>query len=403
MTFEILGVKPEIVRALNENGIETPTMIQEKAIPLIKSGKDVIGRSKTGSGKTLAFGIPILENVVKNGGVQALILAPTRELALQISEEIGMSGKYVDCSITTVYGGVPIGPQVRRIAQSEIIVGTPGRLLDHIERRTINLSRLKCFVLDEADKMVDMGFIRDIERILGNTPKNKQMLLFGATISGEIEMIKKRHMKMPETTEAEAQVKEDLLEQYYYNVEQHEKFSLLVHLLNKEDMFKAIVFCSKISTVELVAKNLSKQGIRAEMIHGKLSQNRRTRVIDSFADNKVNVLVASPVAARGLDIKDVTHVFNYDLSPDPQEYIHRIGRTARAGESGRAITILCHRDYEAFNSILRRYRLKVGELPREDFQKVSFDARGAMNYGRQFGNSNRDRGFPRGSRGSWRR
>lgn len=403
MSFELLNVKPEIVRALKEHGITVPTQIQEKAIPLIKSGKDVIGMSKTGSGKTAAFGIPILEKTVPRQGIQVLIISPTRELALQISQELAKFGKYMHCSIATVFGGVPIEPQVRNIARSEIVVGTPGRLLDHLQRRTLDLSRIRCFVLDEADKLVDMGFIEDIKRILDMTPKNKQMLLFGATISEEIHHIRHKYMNQPHIAQAESHVKEEYLEQYYCNVQPHDKFSLLVHLLKKERINKAIIFCSTISTVKIVCRNLHDNGIRAEMLHGHLKQNQRLRVLESFHRDRADILVASAVAARGLDIRDVTHVFNYDLPRDPQEYIHRIGRTARAGDKGRAITLLSPKDYDAFRSIESRYRLTVHEMPQEDFPRLKFAARkyardGERNFRRgprRFGSSRRGFGSGR--------
>lgn len=375
MKFEEIQVHTDIVRALQELGIKEPTLIQQKAIPLIKEGKDVIGMSKTGSGKTAAFGIPILEQVKKGQGIQLLLMAPTRELAVQISTELQKFGKYLQFSVATIFGGVGIEPQVQKLRTADIVVGTPGRLLDHIGRRTINLSKIKCAVLDEADKMVEMGFIEDINEILSNTPKEKQMLLFGATISTEIDMLKRQHMHDPVVAEAESHVKEDFLEQYYYDIEAHEKFSMLVHLLKKEETDRVIIFCSARSTVELIQKNLRNNGIKAEMIHGKLSQNRRLQVIESFNKGKIDILVASAVAARGLHIDGVSHVFNYDLSQDPQEYIHRVGRTARAGQSGKAITLLGPRDHDQFRHILDRFRIEVQELPKENFVKVRFEAR----------------------------
>ena len=394
MTFELLNVKPEIIKALKEQGIESPTLIQKKSIPPIKSGKDVIGMSKTGSGKTASFGIPILEKIKPKQGLQVLILAPVRELAVQIANELNKFGKYIQCNITTVYGGVALEPQIRNMARSEIIVATPGRLLDHLERGNVDLSNISCFVLDEADKMVEMGFIEDITKILNCTPKGRQIVLFGATISNEIEHIKRTHMNEPFVAKADVHIKDDFLEQYYYNIKPYEKFSLLVHLLNKEKTKRTIIFCSSRATVEIVSKNLRNQNIKSEMIHGKLTQNKRLKVIGDFNGGKVDILIASAVAARGLDIKDVTHIFNYDLSRDPQEYIHRVGRTARAGEKGKAITLLSEKDYDVFSEILSRYPIKVNVLPNENFPRISFDsrppapARGRFNRGgpRQGGN-----------------
>lgn len=375
MTFEEFNLKKEIVKALNEQGITNPTAIQTKAIPLIKAGKDLIGLSKTGSGKTVAFGAPVIDMLDPNGGLQVLMLAPTRELAVQIARELQKFGKYLRFSVATVYGGVALGPQIKSIARANIVVSTPGRLLDHLQRGNIDLSGIKCAVLDEADKMVEMGFIEDISKILSQMPRNRQMLLFGATASREIKKIKQRFMNDPITAKAEMQVKDDFLKQYYYNVDRNDKFSLLVHLLNKEDTERVIIFCSARSTVEIVAQNLKMNGVKAEMMHGKLSQNRRLNTIENFNKGNPKILVASPVAARGLDIKDVTHIFNYDLSQDPQEYVHRVGRTARAGEAGKAITLLSQRDHDVFRSILSNHQVKVDVLPKENFAKIRFKAR----------------------------
>jgi superfamily II DNA/RNA helicase len=382
-TFEDLQVRPEIVQSLKREGIVEPTSIQEKTIPLVHQGKDVIGISRTGSGKTAGFGVPLIEMMALKQGVQGLVLAPTRELANQISKELRKWAQLLNVKVATVFGGVGIDPQVREIAASEIVVGTPGRILDHLSRGSLDLGKLRCFVLDEADKMVEMGFIEDIERILSATPKERQILLFGATISSEVDYIKSKHMRDVVIAEAELHVKKDLLKQYYYNTKHNEKFSLLVHLLGKEDTGRVIIFCSKRSTVELVQKNLRAQQIKAEMIHGKMSQNKRLHVIERFNEGKVQHLVASAVAARGLDIKDVTHVFNYDLAMDPQEYIHRVGRTARAGETGVAITLLSPTDHEAFHAILNRYDVEVNELPAENFKKLRFEIQQHNRFGRR--------------------
>ena len=396
MSFSELKVKEEIVRALTEIGIEKPTKVQRIAIPMIKSGKDVIGMSKTGSGKTAAFGVPIVEKIIPGKGPQVLIMTPTRELAVQIAQELKKFSKYMRCSVATVFGGVALGPQVESMAEAEVIVSTPGRMLDHLRRRNVDLSRMSCAVLDEADKMVDMGFIEDVDQILQAMPKKKQVLLFGATISNEIGRLKRRHMRNPAVARAESHVKEEFLKQYYYNIEAHEKFSLLVHLLKKENTERSLVFCAKRTTVEIVTRNLHKQGIKAEMIHGKLSQNRRLSVMENFKKGNPSVLVASAVAARGLDIKDVSHVFNYDLSQDPQEYIHRVGRTARAGEFGKAITLLSPNDHDAFRNMLSRYDVTVKVLPRIKFPMLRFDARSAQPRGRRFPSRGSRQGRGRG-------
>lgn len=405
MKFEELGVNTEIVRALHEMGIDEPTTIQSTSIPIIKSGSDLIGMSKTGSGKTAAFAVPIIEKIAPGKGPQVLIMTPTRELAVQIAGEIKKFSKYTPRNVATVFGGVGLGPQIEEMNRSDIIVSTPGRMLDHLRRRNVTLPGVRHVVLDEADKMVEMGFIEDVDQILQATPKNKQVLLFGATLSEEIDRLKQRHMRNPQVAKADRFVKEEYLEQYYYNIEPFEKFSLLVHLLKNEDADRSIIFCAKRSTVEILTKNLKSQGIKAEMLHGKLTQNRRLDTMERFRKSGA-VLVASAVAARGLDIKDVTHVFNYELSQDPQEYIHRVGRTARAGESGKAITLLSPSDHDAFSNVLRYYDINVKVLPKIEFPKLRFEAprRGAR--GGRFGGrpmDGRRSGPSTGGRGRWDR
>ncbi len=376
-------------KALAEMGIEEPTGIQEKALPLIKEGKDVIGMSKTGSGKTAAFGIPIVEKISRGKGPQVIVLAPIRELAVQIAGEFEKFSKYNPVKVATIYGGVGYDPQIKAMKTCDVIVATPGRMLDHLQRGNAKLNDLKIAVLDEADKMVDMGFIEDVDKILQATPKKKQVLLFGATLSHEIERLKARHMHDPIVAKSDAHVKEEFLKQFYYNVKTHEKFSLLAHLLKKENTDRSIIFCAKRTTVDLVGKNLRKQGFKVEMIHGKMSQSRRLSVMENFKKGNPPILVASAVAARGMDIDDVTHVFNYDLSQDPQEYIHRVGRTARAGESGKAITLLSENDYEAMNSILRTFDVNIKKIELTKFPRLRFDAQkrtGKFGRGRTGGN-----------------
>jgi ATP-dependent RNA helicase DeaD len=313
---------------------------------------------------------------------------------MQISREMSKFGKYMNFSVATVFGGVAIDPQMDQISRSEIVVGTPGRILDHLGRGTLNISNLKTFALDEADKMVEMGFIEDVNRILSNSNTTRQILLFGATISDEVKNIQSRHMSDTVIAKVELQVKEDLLEQFYYNLQHNEKFSYLVHLLKKEETDRVMIFCSTKATVNVLIKNLRNNGIKSEMIHGDLTQNKRMRVIEGFNKGSPRVLVASAVAARGLDIKNVSHVFNYDLPNDPQEYIHRIGRTARAGEAGIAISLLSKKDHDSFGEILRRYRVNIQKLDLEEFERLKFDSsdfgRGRSGFNR--GQSGRGRG-----------
>lgn len=373
MKFEELKIKKEIITALNELEIIEPTDIQGKTIPEIKSGLDIIGISKTGSGKTLAFSIEILEKIEYGKGLQALVVVPVRELAEQVAKEIRKFGKYTRQNIAVIYGGVSLAPQTEHLKIADIVVGTPGRLLDHIKRNSLNLSKIKIVVLDEADKMAKMGFIQDIEKILQATPKTRQTLLFGATIDQDIAKIRDRYMMHPKLIKSEAHVASENLPQFYYNVDIKEKFSLLVHLVKKESPKLAIVFCATIRTAEIVAKNLFKQNIDARVMHGRMSQHGRLKVLEGFHKGMPHVLVATAVAARGLDIKGVTHIFNYDLSQNPEDYIHQIGRTARAGNTGKAITLLSQKDHDTFAMILRRYPVKVTKLQSEPFIRVPFD------------------------------
>lgn len=372
MTFETLQLKQDLLKGIEQLGFTEPTNIQQQAIPPILDGHDLIGISKTGSGKTAAFGIPLLELVDAQDGLQVLILAPTRELAVQIGKEINKIGAFLPINTATVYGGVGFEEQVRAIKKSHIIVGTPGRVLDHLKQGTLVVDTLGCFVLDEADKMVDMGFIDDVNKILEFCPDNRQILLFGATISHEIDALTKRYMHDPVTIEAQGFVTEEYLKQFYYDVRPSDKFSLLLHLLKKDRIQRAIVFCSKRTTVDMVGENLVRQGIPALVLHGKLPQNKRQRIVDRFHTESGIVLVASAVAARGLDIKDVNQVFNYDLPDDPEEYIHRVGRTARAGSSGVAYSLVSSHDHESLRSILRRYPITIVKCDEEQFNRVGF-------------------------------
>jgi len=400
MSFSKKELRPELISRLDEEGIEELTDIQKQAIPLIKEGKDVIAISKTGSGKTLAFALPILEMTQPKKGLQTIVLAPTRELAVQISVEFEKFGRQLGLKVATVYGGVGMMPQINAIRKCEIMVGTPGRILDHIGRGTLNLSGIKYFIIDEADKMADMGFIRDITLIFEKTPKQKQVLLFGATIGREVNQLKNAQMTNPVTVQSDLQVAGELLKQSYYNVQHNEKFSLLVHLLNNKDMGNTLIFCSTRHTVESLAKNLRKQGFEVEMIHGKLSQNIRMKAIEKFNKGNPRILVASSVAARGLHIEEVTHVINYDLSRDPEEYIHRIGRTARAGEKGEAITFLSEKDYSTFDQIHRRYDLKIKVLDKEEFKRIPFESSSSGRFGQRRQGAGRQHRSPYHSRKS---
>ena len=403
MKFEELKLKSELLRSISEMGFVDATEIQEKCIPIILSGKDIVGQSQTGSGKTAAFGLPMLNTIVPGAGTQVIVLTPTRELSVQVHDTLKMISKYLPIKYASVYGGVAMGPQVDALRRADIVVGTPGRVLDHLERRTMNIGAIKYFVLDEADKMLEMGFIDDIKRIMKYTPRTKQSLMFSATIATPIKAIIQQHFNNPIYVKGQMHVDRSLLKQIYYNIESHEKFSLLVHILKLEQNI-ALVFCATRHEVDLVTDNLNREGVKSMGIHGGLTQNKRLQVVDMLRAEHIHVVVATDVAARGLDIKNITHVVNYDVPRTPDEYIHRIGRTARAGESGEAITLLTHNDYGKFQAILsdRTIKINKGEMPK--FASVRFERgrsggfQGRPHQGRNF--TNRDGDRPRsGGRG----
>ncbi|MAH03624.1 ATP-dependent RNA helicase [Candidatus Pacearchaeota archaeon] len=351
MNFEELKLSKELLKVIEELGFNKPTEIQEKTIPLALDGYDIIAGSFTGSGKTLAFSIPIIEKLNPNKNVQALILTPTRELAEQVANAIKTFSKN-KLNILAIYGGVNIETQIKKLYKTDIIVGTPGRILDHIDKRTLNLNHIKFLVLDEVDKMFDMGFHRDVEKIIRNCPKIRQTMLFSATISADVDHLAKKHTRDAIEIAVNSYVDTSKLKQIFYDVPTQIKFSLLVHLLKKDKSDLAMVFCNTRRNVDFVADNLKRLGINSKAIHGGLSQNNRLRVLDQFHGKGVKVLICTDVAARGLDIKGVSHVYNYDISTSSKDYIHRIGRTARAGKEGIAVSILSSRDYENFSNVL---------------------------------------------------
>jgi len=426
MKFEELGLEKSVLEAVKEMGFDEMTRIQAETIPVIRSGRDVIGQAETGSGKTAAFGVPIVEKVVRGDGVQAMILSPTRELALQTTGELKKFSKHKGLKVQAVYGGVGIEPQIRGLKDAEIVVGTPGRIIDHMERGTLDYDGIKIVVLDEADKMIDMGFIDDIADIVYNLPEKRQTLLFSATMPETLLSIRDEFTRDPVKIKTETKVREDLLRQFYYNVDRKQKFSLLVHLLKAEKPELAIVFCNSKRETDAVARNLQRYGIDAVALHGDLSQARRERAIGMFHAGEARVLVATDVAARGLDIKNVTHVFNYDVPEDAEEYTNRIGRTARAGENGKTIALISEADREAFSRVLSVFSYDVTRLELPDFRPLPFDrhgtfearvnpyvgieqyARGSPRYGGRFGRGGRGEGRGRapataGWRGSGRR
>ncbi len=374
-------LQPELAKAFEDMGFLELTDIQEKAIPLIQQGRDVIGQSQTGSGKTAAFGFPILEKVAHTRGLQTLILVPTRELCEQVTTEMRKFSKHKRMSIIAVYGGVSINPQIHDLRQADIVVATPGRMLDHIQRGTAQLNKVKILVLDEADKMFEMGFIEDVKKIVSQIPKERQTLLFSATISHQVQEIVKHYMRNPEKVKVQSYVEKNKLAQHFYSVNSRDKFSLLVHILRNEQPGLAIIFCATRNRVDILSKNLYKQGIDSLRIHGGLTQNRRKQAMEMFHSNRASILVASDVAARGLDIKNVSHIINYDVPKTSKEYIHRIGRTARAGTEGKVISLLSEQDHDNFRSVLEDRSLVIEQLKLPEFQRVPFFASQRPHFG----------------------
>jgi len=341
--FTDLNLHPQLVQAVTALGYTTPTQIQLDVIPLMMAGHDVIGQAQTGTGKTAAFALPILQNLVTGtGAVQSLILAPTRELALQVAQAFEQYGKYQQTTVLAVYGGQAYDRQIRQLRRGvDIVVGTPGRLLDLIKRRVLDLSAVRTVVLDEADEMLSMGFIEDIEAILKETPDGRQTALFSATLPPAIRSLSSSYMHDPKSVTVQRKhLTVSAIEQRYYLVNESDKLAALSRLFEVEEITSALIFVrTRVSAGEL-ANELGVRGFPAEALHGDLSQEAREHVLNRFRQNQIKVLVATDVAARGLDIDDISHVFNFDLPLDPEVYVHRIGRTGRAGKSGLAISLL---------------------------------------------------------------
>jgi ATP-dependent RNA helicase DeaD len=367
-----ITVKEELAKAVEELGFTEFTEIQKKTIPLIQEGKDVIGQAYTGSGKTLAFGLPALEKLHKGAGLQMLVIVPTRELCNQVARELRKFARHTGLRIVEIYGGVSLMPQTDHLRTADIVVGTPGRLLDHLSRGNMHLGIIRVLVLDEADKMFEMGFVEDINKIISQTPRQRQTLLFSATMPQEVRHLALNYMKDPVNIKIQEYVDNSQLVQKYYPVEQRDKFSLLVHFLQQRRVGLTMIFCATRRMVDSLDKNLYKQGVKARALHGGMSQNKRKQVMDLFHAKKLDILIASDVAARGLDIKDVNLVVNYDLPKTSKEYVHRIGRTARAGKSGEVICILSQNDHENFRRVLEDHSLKIEKADVPRFERVHF-------------------------------
>jgi ATP-dependent RNA helicase DeaD len=367
--FKALGLSENVLSALEKKGWEEPSPIQEKTIPLLLSGlRDIVGQAQTGTGKTAAFGLPLIEKLDENNkNVQALILAPTRELAVQVAEEINSFKGSKKLFVLPIYGGQSYELQFRGLKKgAQIVVGTPGRIQDHIDRKSLILDHVTHVVLDEADEMLNMGFQEEVEKILSSVPAERRMLLFSATMPAEILRLAKRYMRDYDLVEVKKeQLTTELTEQIYFEVRNSDRFEALCRIIDAENEFYGIVFCrTKVETDE-VARHLSDRGYDSEALHGDVTQNQREMILKKFKARKATILVATDVAARGIDVNDLTHVINYQLPQDPEAYVHRIGRTGRAGKQGTAITLITPAELRSLLYIqkIARATIKKEKLP----------------------------------------
>jgi ATP-dependent RNA helicase DeaD len=347
----------EVARAIIDMGFQQPTEIQSRVVPLLLDGRDVVGQAQTGTGKTAAFGIPLIEGIEEDQPhTQALVLAPTRELAMQIAEELRKLARYIpELRIATIYGGAGYSRQFEDLkAGAHVVVGTPGRVIDHLQRGTLKLDQVDYLVLDEADRMLDMGFLPDVERILRRTPRGRQTALFSATVPTVIRILARRYMHDPATVQVRPQqVTVEEVEQSYYEVADRDKVDGFLSLVEQDPPERAMIFRQTKLGVDRLASILKRRGLAVAAIHGDMSQRVREQVLDDFRAGKLRYLIATDVAARGLDVPEVSHVFNYDIPEDPEAYIHRVGRTARAGRTGRAITFVGEWDFEKLRPLQR--------------------------------------------------
>lgn len=364
--FKTLGISEEIIRSLSQMGFEEPTPIQAQVIPTLLQGQDLIGQAQTGTGKTAAFGIPLIEKVRQStAAVQGVVLTPTRELAIQVAEELNKIGQYTNVHALPIYGGQDIQRQIKALQRRpQIIVATPGRLMDHMNRRNIRFQDVSLVVLDEADEMLNMGFIEDIEKILSATPDERQTLLFSATMPRQIQNLAQRFLRNPALVQVKAkEMTIPLVEQHYIELHDREKFDVLCRLLDIQSPELSIVFGRTKRRVDEVSEALKNRGYSAEGIHGDLTQAKRDMVIRQFREGITDILVATDVAARGLDISGVTHVYNFDIPQDPESYVHRIGRTGRAGQTGLAMTFVNPRELGNLRSIEYTTKRKIIRKP----------------------------------------
>jgi len=372
MTFEKLGLSEEILRAVREQGYTKPTPIQAQAIPVVLEGRDIMAAAQTGTGKTAGFTLPVLkllQNEQAGRGhrhIRVLVITPTRELAAQVGESIATYGKYLPMRSTVIFGGVGIQPQITKLRRGvDILVATPGRLLDLVSQKAANLSKVEILVLDEADRMLDMGFIHDIRKVLALLPKNRQSLLFSATFSDDIKRLASGMLRSPVLVEVARNETVGLTHQVVHPVGKSNKRILLSHLISSQGWKQALVFTRTKHGANRLTEQLGKDGIHAAAIHGNKSQTARTKALAGFKQGEIRVLVATDIAARGLDIDHLPHVVNYELPHVPEDYIHRIGRTGRAGHAGEAMSLVCHEELKQLIAIERliKKKIQVVEVP----------------------------------------
>ncbi|MHA8262514.1 DEAD/DEAH box helicase [Lactobacillaceae bacterium Melli_B3] len=371
MKFRDLGLSPDLLKAVEKAGFTEATPIQADTIPLILEGHDVLGQAQTGTGKTAAFSLPILDKIdLDDPNVQALVVSPTRELAIQTQREMNRFGRVEGAKVQAVYGGADIRQQIRNLKKHpQVVVGTPGRILDHINRRTLKLSNVKFLVLDEADDMLDMGFLDDIESIIKALPTERQTLLFSATMPDKIKRVGVQFMNHPKQIKIKAkELTTDLVDQFYVRSKEAEKFDLMTRFFDVQAPKVTIVFCRTKRRVDEVSRGLIACGYPAAGLHGDLTQKRRSQIMREFRDGKISILVATDVAARGIDVSGVTHVYNYDIPQDPESYVHRIGRTGRAGNHGVSLTFVepNERDYLREVEKLTKVRMLPLKPPSEN-------------------------------------
>lgn len=359
--FEAFNISQEVKQALKEMGFEEASPIQEKAIPVILKGEDCLGQAQTGTGKTAAFGIPIIEKIEKKSFVQALVLTPTRELAIQVAAECQKIAKFKQQRIVPIYGGQSIEHQIRALKQGvQIVIGTPGRILDHLKRKTLRVDRIHTLVLDEADEMLNMGFIDDIKKIMKWVNKDRQTLLFSATMPREIRQLALHYMKSPKIISlSPKKVTAPSVHQMYFKTMEANKLDTLCRILDSTDVELGIIFCRTKKGVAELAESLQARGYLTDGLHGDLTQTQRDQVMQKFRDASIEFLIATDVAARGIDVEHVTHVINYDIPHDPESYVHRIGRTGRAGRTGEALTLVTPAEMRHLRSIENEIKMNL--------------------------------------------